>query len=509
VYNIGIVGFGIVGKSLITFFKKNTPQQPLDAEQALFDEDSKPVLGITVWDKRPFSTQEIEFLNVYNAGFVDGTIVSLEKFIKEHDFVVVSPGIDLAEYQQFKDKFLCELDFFPVFFKKPVLAITGSVGKTTTTRLITALVNNSALLVENDRPAIPTTTFLADVFAQKKSPKALMGGNVGIGMLDLLAQQEAADLAVLELSSFQLELNKKFAPDIALWTNFIPNHLDRHKTIEQYFAAKAALLLYQHRHQAAIVSREVFEGVGKPFMYDLVPKLKSTLVICSTQPYDAAFVASIPCDTFYYVFNDNGVLVIDKVEQGRATFVEWLIKLSVLPDITFISNWSQALTAVYLLGADMRQLEQFLTQQSAQNLLADNTHRLTKCATINGVDFYNDSKSTLMLSTLAAAQKLALNQRPLIVIVGGLGKGVDRSPLMAELTKISSLKKVYCYGPECSMFAGSDVRQNLEDILHDIVKTMKPGDQVLFSPSGASFDAYKNFEQRGTVFTELVKGLAL
>ena len=199
---IGIIGLGLVGKSYLRFLQNRYKD-------------------IAVWDEK----------------ILDGDL-SLYEFIQAHDRLFVSPGVDLRDYENFSDKFFCELDLFAPAFKKKTIAITGTLGKTSTTQLI-----------YNYLPY-----------------KSALGGNIGRPMLELVDEQRASscaneiDWGIIELSSFQLERNKcwrkalPFAPDIAIFTNFYPNHLDRHRTVEEYFSAKWRLFEHQKPGQFGLFS---------------------------------------------------------------------------------------------------------------------------------------------------------------------------------------------------------------------------------------------------------------
>src|SRR5579862_4723075 len=127
-YNVGIVGFGIVGKSILSFLNEKKGQA--------VNHDDHDIMRLSVWDARALSNEEQAFIHDYGATAIDATVVSLEDFLKNNDYIVASPGVDLNDYQQYHNKFLCELDFFSTFFSKPVIAITGALGKTTTTKLL-------------------------------------------------------------------------------------------------------------------------------------------------------------------------------------------------------------------------------------------------------------------------------------------------------------------------------------------------------------------------------------
>lgn len=374
------------------------------------------------------------------------------------------------------------------------------MGKTTVTKLLGALISRVPLLPAGKRPCTH-----CDYLHDKTQVKAVVGGNIGIGMLDLVQRQDDYDIGVLELSSFQLHLNKKFAPDVAIWTNWYPNHLDHHATAQEYFDAKLNLLRSQRENQVAIVSADLFSGPTAQWMNQSVATLRSSLCICAPHPVDASFIASVKKDFFKVFYIEDSSLVKAVVNKGTMTIKEKIFDVDQLPDVTFVQNWIQVLVALYALGMDMQQLYNFL--QSNESLIDDHHHRLEHFATIKDVDFYDDSKSTVIQSTIAAFNKLTERQRPIIVIVGGLSKGADRSTLIPALHSSPYLKKVICFGKDCASLGGDCVYATLEDAVNDVAKIMRPGDQVLFSPSGSSFDLFKDYKHRGDVFKQLIKKL--
>lgn len=210
---IGIWGFGVVGKSILSFFSQFN-------------------CTLYVLDKLELDEFQKELIKGHNATFVDQSL--LPQFLEMNDIIVPSPGIDLKPFDLYQEKFLSELDIFAHFLKKPTIAITGSVGKTTTTHVLTHLLN-------------------------KLGKKALACGNIGFALLDALAVQNEYDILVLELSSFQLQYSTKFAPTIALITNIYPNHLDHHLDMEEYVTAKGQLLAHQTEKDLAIMSMSLMD----------------------------------------------------------------------------------------------------------------------------------------------------------------------------------------------------------------------------------------------------------
>jgi UDP-N-acetylmuramoylalanine--D-glutamate ligase len=152
-------------------------------------------------------------------------------------------------------------------------------------------------------------------------------------------------------------------------------------------------------------------------------------------------------------------------------------------------------------------LDNFISILNQQDLPL---HRLEKVATIKGVDFYNDSKSTISASTLAAVTKIQHAHRPIILFLGGLSKGVDRSELVRNLA--GKVNFIYCFGTEAAQLKGfcemynipASAWEKLDDAFEALTLQMKPHDQVLFSPAGTSFDLFANYQERGDYFKKLV-----
>lgn len=475
VCKIGIVGFGVVGKSFAALAAAEIEKFGLVLNKPHCE------FVFSVWDGRTLTDEEQALAASINAIVADSGSVTLEQFIAGNDYVCVSPGIDIYPFRSMWHKCLGELDFFAKLFAKKTIAITGSVGKTTTTKLLTNLIS-----------------------ALQPDSITLSGGNIGRGMLELASGAVACDTAVLELSSFQLDLNRSFAPDIALWTNFYPNHLDRHHSPEAYFEAKAKLFLRQQPHQYALLAAELFDEPSGVWARGMVEGLKSNLIICSTQPAHHDVLLSIPCKHFDLFWLENDSLFKASVCDGIIQKKTAICSLTALPDVTFKQNWVFIMATLDLYGLNPADVEKISHDAPVWDL--ENHHRVEHCATIGGVDFYDDSKSTMIQATQAAVEKFACARRPIILILGGLGKGVDRSPLMHWLAYNKSVKQVLCFGKECSALAGAhQIFATLEQTIDYIFSSMKSGDIVLFSPSGTSFDLFKNYEHRGQVFQELVK----
>ena len=438
---IGIWGFGLTGQSALRCIKKYYPS-----------------CTIGIYEKRELNADERALIEHHGA--IPYAPDALEFFLADHDYIIPSPGIDVRPYTKYAHKWLCELDLFATYWKKPIIAITGSVGKTTVTHLLSSII-------------------------QSQGVKIATGGNIGICSLDLLEQQENADMVLLEVSSFQLEHVKNFAPTLGIWTNLYRNHLDRHGTVQEYAAAKAkilagsqALLPWNLRDQAHYKM-----GVQHYLSKNKLPDHELQTLSSSARLY----------------FIENSVIKCFHNEKLCDLF-----SLSECASISFIDNVLTLVAALHLLDIPLSTVASILAHEKLPE------HRLEKIAVINSVTYYNDSKATIPASTLAALDKLQGNS--IILMLGGVSKGVDRHDFIKELC--GRVKAIVCFGKEaeqlrawCIMhdilaFYTSDVDQACAQAR----ALSKSGDLILFSPAGASFDLFNNYQERGNYFKKLILG---
>lgn len=403
----GVWGYGVVGQSVARFLHSQGAH-------------------VTIYDKNPIpQTQDLPY-----------TICQpdqLPLFLEEQSQIVPSPGIDItAYYATYSKKFIPELDLFYAFFKKPIIAITGSVGKTTITRILS-------------------------LFLEKAGYRVLTGGNIGLGMCDLIAQQENCDFAVLEVSSFQLEHIKIFAPFLSIITPFHPNHLDRHKTIKNYRDAKLAILKYQTEDNFAVVPQQL-----KKYIPYASPKIS------------------------WYSKNKFCPLV------------------ELLPEITFKENLNIIGAAINTLGFDL-----FKAASVMHTVTFHQEHRLEYVKTVDNVDYINDSKATTPASTRAAVD--FFKNRPIHLLLGGLSKGVCRENLIRSLH--NSVKSIHCFGAEADQLYGWCTKYQIPATYsNDLESSIKKAQEIacdkeiiLLSPAGSSYDLFKDYQERGNIFKEFVQ----
>lgn len=427
---VGIWGLGITGTSLIRYL---SPQ----------------AYELGVMDKKQPTPEEHDFLKAHGVAFFPES--NKEDFFATYEAIIPSGGIDLRPYPQHAHKWLSELDLFAENYNGRLVGITGSLGKTSVTHLLSAAL-------------------------AKAGQKVATGGNIGVGMMDLL--NKPADITVLELSSFQLELSKKMAPDLAIITNIYPNHLDRHGTLTEYIQAKYAIIRYQKPHQTALIHADAYEHIQH-----FNPEAR-IILFSEKRPVH-------PFKTAYYF--DNGRMI--KEHQGNISVFD-----NELPSISFPLNWLIVAAAVDILGCTLPNFTDISVDLPR--------HRLQHVATVQDIDFIDDSKSTVCESTQAALDKLS--SRPIILLMGGLGKGVDREPFIKH--NASRIKVAHFFGKEAEQLHAhaqrhglpSYAHKTLDDAFAGALKSAQVSDQILLSPAGSSYDLFSDYQERGNAFQKLV-----
>ncbi|WP_293390546.1 UDP-N-acetylmuramoyl-L-alanine--D-glutamate ligase [Nevskia sp.] len=393
-----------------------------------------------------------------------GAVLKLGAFaapepLSQFAFAVVSPGVPLddpfiAQLRAAKIELIGDIELFArAVGDTPVIGITGSNGKSTVTELVGAMAREAGVNVG-------------------------VGGNLGTPALDLL--DDARQLYVLELSSFQLETTETLKLAAATVLNISPDHLDRHGSIERYTAAKARI--YAHA-QTAIVNRDD----------------RSTHTGAHTARRVVSFGPDAPGKGHYGLIQHDG-------EPWAARGDTPLFPLASLK-IEGQHNAVNALAAFALAeAAGLNEVGIFAALFSFPGL----AHRCEWVADLDGVSWINDSKGTNVGATLAALQGL---QGPLVWIAGGQGKGQDFSALRAPLAE--KARAAILFGQDAAAIqkdlGGRIEVKRVDDLAAAVAEARsiaRHGDRVLLSPACASLDQFKNYEERGSRFRELVRELA-
>ncbi|AVF59070.1 UDP-N-acetylmuramoyl-L-alanine--D-glutamate ligase [Vibrio diabolicus] len=431
IHSVVVVGLGITGLSVVKHLRKNQPQ-----------------LVVKVIDTRvnpPGAERLPEDVQLHSGGWNTD-------WLSDADLIVTNPGIALAtpEIQAVVAKgttVVGDIELFAWAVQKPVIAITGSNGKS-------------------------TVTDLTGVMAKAAGLEVGVGGNIGVPALDLL--EHDADLYVLELSSFQLETTSSLKLKAAAFLNLSEDHMDRYQGMSDYRQAK--LRIFDHA-DLAVVNRDDKETFPD---------------------------AEVPLVTFGSDNQDFGL----EVDGNRTWLLDHGQRVVASDELKLVGkhNLSNALVALALLkAADVN-------YHNALNALKNYTgltHRCQVVADNQGVKWVNDSKATNIASTMAALSGLESTGK-LYLLVGGVGKGADFSPLKPIFATLNL--QLCCFGADGDDFMPlheSAIRfDTMEDVIQQVSSQLKPGDMVMLSPACASFDQFDNFMARGDVFAALAQKYA-
>lgn len=432
-----IVGLGKTGLSCVRYLaKQGCKVVVVDSRK------SPPGLGEL--------QQHFPKVKVYLGGFK-------EEVLAQADELIVSPGVSLREPAiaaclQRGIKAVGDVELFARAVNAPVIAITGSNGKSTVTSLVGAM-------------------------AQVSGKKVKVGGNIGVPALDLLDIE--TELYVLELSSFQLETTYSLKPAAAVILNISPDHMDRYQTLEEYLRAKQRIYL---GCQVAVINLDEC----------------ATYASALLPPRTIGFSINRPNENNFGVINNY-------LMQGKKK----LLPISELK-IKGLHNIANALAALAL-GAAVNLPTEAMLQ--ALRSFPGLSHRCQWVAEINNINWYNDSKGTNVGATKSAIEGLGASGDKIVLILGGISKGASFIILRDVIAKY--VRAVILIGQDALLIeqalAGSSKILHAVSMAEAVVVCAEEawsGDIVLLSPACASFDMFDNFEHRGEAFMEEVKKIS-
>jgi len=374
---------------------------------------------------------------------------------EDAELIVLSPDVPmdlpaLAAARQRGALVIGEVELAAPFLRGRIIGITGSNGKTTTTSLIGHILREAGLEVQ-------------------------VGGNIGTPVTAMIASSRADGWNVLELSSFQLETIAAFRADIGLALNVTQNHLDRHRTFENYAAAKRRLFETMSADGCAVLNAE--DPICASFAQHTAAAVRW---FSGARPVEAG------------AYRLGGDLILD----GRRLMSAGEIPLRGNHNV---ENVLAAAVAASRAGVSDAKIA------AAVKTFRAVEHRLEFVRNMSGVDFYNDSKATSVDATLKALDAF---EGGLWVILGGKDKGLDYAPLRAPLAaKARAALLIGAAAPKiASALAGAAPlveAGTLESAVHTAYDRAQPGDTVLLAPACASFDQFRSFEHRGETFKEI------
>ena len=375
------------------------------------------------------------------------------------DLIVLSPGVDIhASFLEGARKrgvqIISEIELASRFTKTPIIAVTGTNGKST------------------------VTTLIGDILRQA-GKKVAVGGNLGTPFIALL-EQEPVDYFILEISTFQLEGIKTFRPDIAIILNITPDHLDRHKTVEEYVNLKGRISAFQNEEDILVLNKDdenvMKQGErckAKKVFFSLLGKVAEGVYLKNGSIFT------------YFDEKEQNILSVGKLQTAMQFQTENLLSAIVVATLVNATKFDIANVAMRFKGLD---------------------HRVEWVRTVHGIDFINDSKGT---NVGALHKSLKIFSRPIVLIAGGKDKGGDFR-VLKELLK-EKVKHLVLIGETKNKFReilnGSfsyEDAESMEDAVGRAMKKSIAGDIVLLSPGCSSFDMFESFVERGNQFKEIV-----
>jgi len=423
---------------------------------------------VALHDKKPvesWAEAALELKASHKVGLIGGDLPSW--LLDQIDLVVISPGVPRttlpARYVDRKDgEVIGEVELAYRFLKGSIVGITGSNGKTTTTALVGEILKAAGF---------PTQ----------------VGGNIGTPLLDLVATSQDDGWTVVELSSFQLETIVDFRCDVALCLNVTPNHLDRYDSFLDYAAAKHRIFLNQRAEDTAIlnadnsVTAEWPNGLKANVVeFSVEKELKNGVFLRGRD-----LVSSLGGDEFVLTTRD-GIF---------------------LRGLHNVENVLAAFAAAITCGVDVPTIRQAVAEFKGVE------HRIEFVEEIDGIRFYNDSKATSVDATAKALSALSEDAGQTVLILGGRGKNAPYAPLIPLIKRC--VRRVIVIGEDAdnieSQLAGETEIERVSSLEEAVAlgfSSAESGDSVLLAPACASFDMFKSFEERGTVFKRAVHSLA-
>jgi UDP-N-acetylmuramoylalanine--D-glutamate ligase len=410
---------------------------------------------VTVTDKKPIEQLAAQITSLGN-GITVAAGGHPDRIFTETDLVVLSPGVPgiapVLQARQRGIKVISELELAWLLSDAPYIGITGTNGKSTVTTLV-------------------------GLMLAKAKKNVLVAGNIGNALTEDISQLTGKDWIVAELSSFQLEDIETFRPRIAAILNVTQDHLDRYHTIEEYGEAKARIFMNQKPGDYLVLNFD------DPIVKSYTRRTTATVIPFSRH---LRFNPGACVHEGYLMFNGRRIVAVDKLKIGGVHNLENALAASALSLLAGADLWSVASVLREFPGLE---------------------HRLEFVREKDGVSYINDSKGTNVGAVVKSVEGFS---RPVILIAGGLDKGSDFSPLY-DLFK-RRVKLLVLIGKAADTMAGvlgtateTVFAQTLREAVRLASARAARGDVVLLSPACASFDMFRDFEDRGRQFKEAVR----
>ena len=433
--NIAVLGAGLSGSAAALLLRSEGAQ----------------VTVLDTADEKDLLKSTIDNLRTHGVRVICGAAADEDS--AAYHMTILSPGIDPASglARNFSSRgidIISELELGWRFCEIPVIAVTGTNGKTTTTELLAEMLNACG-------------------------QRTTACGNIGKPLSEVAREKQPFDVLTVEVSSFQLEAIRTFRPSIGLWLNFAPDHLDRYRSVADYRAAKLRIFENQTASDVAVVNA-----------IEKLPAVRPRKITFSAYADKADFRLSQGA----IVYQDQAVLrLADTKLQGLHN----------------IENLMATLAAGMARGLSF---EDMVPPLCAYEL---RPHRCEFLREVGGVEYVNDSKAT---NLDAVDKALRAQNKPVILIAGGKNKGFSFDPLRSvvkEKVRSTILIGEMAESIRCSWNGAveCEIANSLANAVERAHATARPGEVVLFSPGTSSFDMFKSYGDRGDQFRALVRAL--
>lgn len=444
--NVLVIGLGVTGLSAVKALES------LGADISIYDSKTKEELRTFI--------DGID--NIKTNLYLEGSYPDMDKI----DLILKSPGVPpnmdiLIEAKNKEIQIITDIElYYRLKSGKNILAITGTNGKTTTTKLTGEIFN-------------------------KAGKKAYTVGNIGVGILDILSNSQEEDMVIVEASSYQLEHTIDFKPHIGVIINITPDHLDWHEGFENYINAKKKILINQDSSDYTILNYDdkILRSMGKD--------LRSNLIWFSVEEKldQGAFI------------EDGWIVYREEDETKRIMSLD---KIQI-PGKHNLENILAAFSIAYIMGLDIEEISKAIEEFKGVE------HRIEYVDKKKEIFFYNDSKGTNPDSTIKAIEAL---DRDIILIAGGYDKGSEYHELISsfkgrvkELVLLGQTKEKIRDAALKNDYRNLHLVDNMKEAVQLSYKLGEEGDKILLSPACASWGMYPNFEERGKDFKKIVKDL--
>lgn len=401
---------------------------------------------------------------------------STESF-ERAELIVISPGVPhtigpILAARKKGIPVIGEIEFASRFIREPIVAISGTNGKTTTTTLLGKMLEASGFRV-------------------------FVGGNIGNPLIGYVDQGAGAQIVVAEISSFQLDTIETFRPKVSVLLNITEDHMDRYPDFEAYVRSKLRIFENQQRDDTAVIngSDRLIRSAGKDIKAKQVPFYQ----------HGNHHVVNQDCASIHWNGSQGAACIRLRSKDNPERSLD-LAGFGLVGSHN-LENAAAACLAALAAGASLDAV------QSVLNNFQGISHRLQPVATVGGVRFFDDSKAT---NVDAVARALESFTHPLVLIMGGRDKGGTFSALKELVHK--HVKTLIVMGEARGKIAaalagacrhGSQSAANMPDAVRLAYRAATPGDVVLLSPGCASFDMYKSYAQRGDDFCSAVRQLGI